>query len=807
MRIPLAWLRDYIDLDDRGTDHIVAALASLGFPVESVERARGVQGIVVGRITKLEKHPNADRLQVCTIDVGTMAPLTIATAATNVAQGQTIPVAVIGARVASPDAEDGLFTIAPRKMRGIDSQGMLCSAGELGLEASWFEDGILQLESDLSPGQDVIAHYGLNDDVLDVEITSNRVDVMSMIGVARELGARYGKPVREPIAYMHIPISSPDHATRDGLCVRLESADCRRFVAQRFSGVTVETAPAWMRVRLALAGQRPINNLVDISNFVMLELGQPLHFYDFEKLAGGCLIARDARADERLRTLDGEDRQLSPFALIIADAEQAQGLAGLKGGASSEISSGTREIALESASFVGSRIRRMSVRQGFRSDASARHEKGLPLELSEMGAARAAALLTTQGATSHEPFAVGMEVAPRLPITLPAQAISRVLGMTLSVEETERALLGLDFEVRTERDAQGEITYTVRPPHRRGDIAIVADVIEEIARIIGYDRIEPQLPPVLHHAIPSDAYDQEERVADALATLGYYEINTLALQPASVRTLFADARIPTPHPLEIQNPLSEDQRFLRFSLLPGLLELVARRQHNAPLRFFEIGHIFEAAEPDPFEVEMVAWLLALPPKEEPAWSDAGFLDHKGDTLAFLRTVTGREAETVTSALAALHPGKTASLVINGKDIVTIGAVDPRLLAAYAIEARVYCGFARLRDMPAYRLPTFHASSRFPAVERDLAITLAPEIPAHDVVHAIRADTNSTLRDIRVFDEYRGPQIGENRKSLTIRVKLQRNDATLTDEEAEASIQRILTSLRERVGAEIRTTSR
>jgi phenylalanyl-tRNA synthetase beta chain len=259
-----------------------------------------------------------------------------------------------------------------------------------------------------------------------------------------------------------------------------------------------------------------------------------------------------------------------------------------------------------------------------------------------------------------------------------------------------------------------------------------------------------------------------------------------------------------PQALEISNPLSEDQRFMRFSLLHGLLELAARHQHNAPLRFFEIGHVFEHAIPNPFEIETVAWLLVLPKNEEPIWRDSGFLEHKGDTLAFIRAVSGYEADAVTSAFPSLHPGKTASLLVNGKDVASIGAVDPRLLAAYAIGNRVYCGFAYPHDMPTYRLPKWNAPSRFPAVERDIALILAPDTPAREVIHAIREGTNGVLRDVRVFDEYRGPQIGEDRKSLTVRVKLQRHDATLTDEEADTHIKQILASLRERVGAQIRS---
>jgi len=290
VKLPIAWLRDYIELES-SSDELAQRFALLGFPVEDIERRPKLSGIVAGRLVRVEKHPNADRLLVCVVDVGASDPLTIATAATNVATDQIVPVATIGAKLVGLD-------IAPRTMRGIESQGMLVSANEIGLEEGWFEDGILQLDPDVAPGTDVVALHRLEDDVLDVEVTSNRVDAMSVIGLARELGAALGKPVREIDMSYDYP---RDGDQTGGALVKLQSTDCRRFVAQRFSNVRVRTSPFWMRVRLALAGQRPINNLVDISNFVMLEVGQPLHFYDYEKLAGRRLIVRNGRGTRRSR--------------------------------------------------------------------------------------------------------------------------------------------------------------------------------------------------------------------------------------------------------------------------------------------------------------------------------------------------------------------------------------------------------------------------------------------------------------------------------------------------------------------------
>ncbi len=785
MRLPLGWLRDYLDFT-LGTDEVAARFAALGFPVEEIERRPHLSGVVIGRLTSLTKHSNADRLQICTVDVGVGAPLSIVTAADNVAEGQIVPVATLGAELVGK-------TIGPRAMRGVDSQGMLCSADELGLPAEWFEDGIIQLELDAPVGADAIAHYRLADDVLDVEVTANRVDAMAVIGLARELGAALGATVHDPST--EIVYTGP--ATPADI-VTLESPDCRRFVAQRFSNLAVRPAPFWMRVRLALAGQRPIDNLVDVSNFVMLETGQPLHFYDFATLAGGRLIVRDAQPGEKLVTLDGEERTLDPSALVIADEKQVQCIAGLRGAASSEVSDATRELLLEAASFSGPRIRRTSIALGLRTDASSRHEKGLPSALADFGAARAATLLQREGAVVYEPIAAGAAPEPPPAIRVTASEVRSLLGMLVDEDEIDLALRGLGFGLARDGDA-----FLVTPPSWRGDVRIREDVIEEIGRVVGYDRIASAEPPIQRQNISSGAYSDERRTAAALAAQGYREAVSLSLQPASVRETYARAGVALPGDVvEIQNPLSEDQRYLRFSLVPSLLALVGRYESSVPLRFFEIGHVFFGS-PEPLETAMAVWLLALAKRPaEPTWRDGGFLEFKAESLAIVRALAGRDADTVTSAMPELHPGKAAALLV-GEDVVTFGAVDPRLLAVYAIESDVYVAAMRMSDLPAYRPPQYVAPSRFPAIERDLALVVAPEVPALDIQHAVRAGADGVIADVRVFDEYRGPQVESGKKSIAVRVVLQRRDATLTDAEAERHVAAILASLRERCGAKIR----
>lgn len=782
MRIPISWLRDYVELP---RDHVAIAerLAMLGFPVDAVEMRPTITGVVVGRIATLERHPNADRLQLCGVDVGGGRRLTIATAATNVAQGQTIAVATIGAKLPQ-------LTIEPRTMRGIASEGMLISAPELALEESWFEDGILQLDPGAPLGANAVELLGLDEPVLDVDVTANRVDALSIVGLARELAAAFGVTLREP------PTSVATQGTSDDVRVTLQSLDARRYVVQRVSGLHVRPAPTWMRVRLALAGQRPISNLVDISNFVMLELGQPLHFFDYAKIAGAHIIVRDAQPGEHLTTLDGVDRTLTPTALVIADEQQATGLAGLMGGRISEVGDATSEIAVESANWVGTRIRRMSVALGLRTEASTRNEKNLPLALADLGAARAAVLLAAEGGLVRAPVPYGRAPEPPAPIALPKRDVNRLLGVALDDAEIGRALRSLGFAVE-ERGA----TFEVRTPPWRSDVAIAADLVEEVARVVGYDRVRAEIPSVGLQPLASTDFERDNALAATLAGLGYRECLTLSLQSAAIAERDRALGLPVPPVVEICNPLSDDQRFLRYAMLPGHLALIGRDRLR-PYRTFEIGHVFADGDP-PQERNVVTIVAATAPAHEPPWRSTPFQALASDVLAVVRSLTGRTAELERATALHLHPGKTAALLLDGLSVGVVGVVDPRLLRAYDIEDDVVAAtleIARLPHRPA--IVPFRPPSRFPPVERDLALVVDAEVPAGDVLALVRA--HSDVRAATVFDEYRGAQIDVAKKSLAIRVTLQRDDATLTDAQAEAALSAIVADLKARFGATLRS---
>ncbi|MGA8535277.1 MAG: phenylalanine--tRNA ligase subunit beta [Candidatus Tumulicola sp.] len=789
MRVPIDWLREFVDLPEE-TAAIADRLAMLGFPVEDVEHRPAIAGVVVGRILNLEKHPNADRLTVGRVDAGGEHALTIVTAATNVAAGQTIAVATIGARLPQ-------LTIEPRKMRGIASEGMMISAEELALPAEWFEDGIMQLNADrASLGTNAVELLGLGGDVLDVEITTNRVDAMSIIGLARELAASYGRPLRLPS--LDNP-GSASEAPGEAPQVTIDSPDCHRFVAQRFGGIRIGPAPAWMRVRLALAGQRPINNVVDVSNYVMIETGQPLHFYDAAAVRESKLIVRDGRDGESIVTLDGVKRTLSPQALVIAGPREPLGLAGLMGGKDSEVNAATTAIILEAANFNGARIRRTSQALGLRTEAASRHEKALAPALADAGAARAAHLLTSLGASPFRPHAFGAELVRANSIALRVAEVTRLLGLVLPAQTIADHLRALGCGVT----ADAEEILSVVPPPWRNDLSGAADLVEEIARMEGYDRIEAVVPPVPSHAISSARYDRETAIAHALATLGYREIITHSLHGRDLLDRQRRGGMELGgHPAEVLNPLSEEQRFLRSSMIPGLASYFAGVA--APMRIFEIGHVFMRNDDRFVERAMLAFGFSAEPVDEPPWHDAHFLRLKGDCEALLSMVTGRRTDAGPSVAPGLHPGKTAALTLGGETVAHLGQLDPRVGRAFDVRLPVYLCSVEIEGLPGYALPHYRPPSKFPGTSRDLALSVDLRVSARDVEQTIVRALGVTCTGVRVFDEYRGEQAGEGRKSLAVRMALQRFDATITDEEADEAVARALGALEDALGAVIRT---
>ncbi|MBV9403588.1 MAG: phenylalanine--tRNA ligase subunit beta [Candidatus Eremiobacteraeota bacterium] len=786
MKVPIAWLRDFVDLP-ADSQAVADRLAEIGFPVDEIIKRPALSGIVIGRIATLDRHPNADRLLVAAVEIGNGRRLNIATAATNVAVDQTIGVATIGAQLPN-------LRIERRKMRGVESEGMMISADELGLPAEWFEDGILQVNGDARLGDDVVQWLQLSDDVLDVDVTTNRPDAMCVFGLARELAAAYRTSLRSPAGMQQV---LPAGSDPDGVNVVLKSRDCTRFIAQRFTGVRIGPSPLSMRVRLALAGQRPINNVVDISNYVMLEVGQPLHFYDAGRITGNQLIARDAEPGETLTTLDGAQYKLSPLDLVIADKAGAQGLAGLKGGQNTEVTDSTSAVVLEAANFTGRRVRRMRAALGLRTEASARHEKGLAPILTDFGATRAATLLSAEGATAHPALIFGDPLEPLPPVHFAVSDVKRLLGFELPAQQIESHLEDLGFAVRS----KSKDVLDVTPPLWRRDVTVAADIVEEIARMAGYANVPAEFPQLVPHDISSDQYVLEASAAESLAALGYHEIISYSLHGSRAQEKFAQASLEAPPLAEVCNPLSEDQRYLRRSLEAGFLEYFSRVRE--PINVFEIGHVFEPAAPVD-EDAIAGFAFTAKALDEPPWRDTHFLEIKGHGEALIRRLCGRDPQAQSFELRGFHPGKTAVLSLDDRRVAYIGAIDPRLTRAYGIDLQVYAGAIELRNLPPKATPQFIAPSRFPTTQRDLALVLPLDVSAASLQTAITAAAGSVCKGVHVFDEYRGPQVPPDHKSLAARLTLGRDDATMTDAQADEIVGKVLESLHTRFGATIRT---
>jgi phenylalanyl-tRNA synthetase beta chain len=532
----------------------------------------------------------------------------------------------------------------------------------------------------------------------------------------------------------------------------------------------------------------------------MLETGQPLHFYDDAHIAHHHLIARDARDGEKLVTLDGEQHELTSRDLVIADETAARGLAGLKGGQAGEVSEATNAILLEAANFTGVRVRRMSARLGFRTDASSRHEKALPLALTDIGQQRAAHLLAAEGATPHVAHAFGEEIRPAASIRFDIRDVKRLLGYDLTPQEIRDYLDRLGFMV----EPHDERHILVTPPLWRRDVAVSADIVEEIARMAGYDRIESTIPAVAQHDIKSSDFELEVRIAQTLVSLGYHEIMTLALHgPQVFERLRRVGLAPTLSPVEVLNPLSEDQRYLRFALGPAFMEYFSRV--NEPVRVFELGHTFFSDDGQPLENAMLSFGFTAEPGNEPPWRDSHFLRLKSDAAALMHALTGRrDFEFTPDARNGAHPGKTAAMLLDGREVAYLCQVDPRMQAAFDVKFPAYGCWVYLERIPEYTWPAYRPPSKYPSTYRDLALVCDVEVPAAQIEHAIAQSIGALCTGVRTFDEYRGAQVAPGKKSLAVRVTLQRTDATITDEEADVAVERALAMLSERFSVTLRT---
>jgi phenylalanyl-tRNA synthetase beta chain len=787
MLISLNWLKDFIDAR-ADVPTLANRLTLAGDEVERIhEQDVDFEGIVVARVTGLRPHPNADKLQLATVTTGSDS-IELVTGATNLAVGDLVPLAPEGARL-------GARHIASQVFRGVRSQGMLCSEIELGLGKD--AAGIMILDPGAVPGQDLRELYP-RDTILELEIKSNRPDLLSHLGIAREVSAIFAVPLRTPHSKALRGNAAPD-------LVRIDAPDgCRRFVGRLMTGVKVAASPPWMQARLRAAGVRPISNVVDITNYVMLELGQPMHAFDYRKLHDGKIVVRRARQGEELHCLDGKTRRLASSDMVVADTERAQGLAGIIGGEDSAVTATTTEVLLEAATWEPRSIRRTARAHGLRTEASQRFEKGLSPALAPPAIDRAAGLIAElAGGSAVSSVDVYPDPLKPVTITVSSERIDRVLGMTVKATEAEAILERLAFTVEA-----SDGSLRVRPPDFRLDCSIPEDVVEEVGRIYGYDRAPSTLPG--ERVVVRDLYerhDADEVAREVLAGREVDEAVTNSLVSADGTPAIRLPGAPSAF-ARIANPMAENRNALRASLLPGLLEALAfnARQDQSGARLFEVGSVFWQRTPERVDEPRVLTIAV----HVPAGGAPAALAELRNLQATLATVRDRLAIEPTEFRQAqaegFHGGRTAEIIDQGEAIGIVGEVHPAVLRQLDLPGRAVAGevlFDRL-TAAGRRTPQARPLPRFPGVRRDLTVVIRGKIAGNDVVQVIRRLGGYTLREISMLGEYEGPQLGPGARSLSFRLDFQADDRTLTNEEVSASQQAIVDGLKQRFGAEVRS---
>lgn len=811
MQVSIKWLKDYIDFTET-PEQLADKLTMAGIPVENVvDPGEGLEKVVTGRIEKLEPHQNSDHLQICTMNVGLAENIIIVTGAQNVAEGQVVPVAMVGAHL--PNG----MKISKGKLRGVASNGMLCSAQELKLDLEKLPEeqktGIFILPSDTPvgiPAKDVL---GLNDVVLEFELTANRADCFSVFGLVREIAAITGNKPHFP----EIKVNEDDNTKlNDIFSVEIADPDlCSRFSTRMLKNVKIGPSPEWMQQRLEGAGIRSINNVVDVTNFVMIELGHPMHAYDYDKITGKKLIARRAIEGEELHTLDDTSRKAKGEMLVIADSEKVAGLAGIMGGFETEITdTTTTTVVLESADFYGPCIRRTARACGLSSEASGRFERGVDSETTIKALDRAAQLLQEMGACTVCEGIVDVYPNPKQAnyVTFTPEQINNHLGTNIAKDVMLNIITSVGFDVT--KDENDEIT--VKVPSWRNDVTCMADISEEIARLHGFDKIKSTLPNgVSMQGTQSAKQTFIDKVKASLSSQGLYETISFALTNEET---FNKLNIPQDSPLRkavpIMNPLSDEYPLVRTTLLSSIFDNLARNlaRKNDDVALFEVGSVFfPKALPVtelPDEVVKIAGAITGR-RNAQGWNQTNdmvdFYDAKGiieELLANLR-VTRYTVEAGTHY--AMHPGKTA-LFKKGRDvIVTVGEVHPAVLSAYGITKPVYIFELDATTVMKYMAKDlkYKALPKYPATSRDLAMLVDVDVNAADIEKAMTKAAGQNLTQITLFDVYTGKQVEEGKKSLAFSLTFQSNDKTLTDAEIDPAIEKIVAKLQKDFNANLR----
>ena len=787
MKLPLSWLKDYMNTDGIENADYMHKMTMSGSIVEGIENpADEFKNVVTGKILKIEQHPDADKLVVCQVEVGEDAPIQIVTGAQNVFEGAIVPVAKHKSTL------PGGVKITKGKLRGVESFGMMCSTDELGISEER-ATGILILPDDTKIGEDIVETLGLNESVAEFEITSNRPDCMSIIGLARETAATYNRP-------FNVPVPKADgnaENVADMASVEIENAElCSRFCARAVKNVKIAPSPEWMQKRLKACGIRAINNVVDITNYIMLEYGQPMHAYDLDNVEGKKIIVRNAKQDEQLETLDDQPRTLNSSMIVISDDKRAIGVAGVMGGANSEVTDATTTVLFESACFDGALVRRGAKALGMRTEASALFEKGLDSENCLPAINRACELMQELGAGEVVGGLIDVYPTPKTQTVLPfePEKMNKFLGMDISKAEMEDILTRLDFKVESDK---------VYVPTFRGDIEAMADIAEEVARIYGYDRIpSTMMKSDVSVGGKTELQKLEDTVRAELTASGLFEIITYSFIDPKENAL---VNIPEDDErnnfVRITNPLGEENSVMRTDLASSMMKTLRTNysRRNPVCSLFEIGKVFTPIEGEQLPKETKDIAIGM-------YGDYDFYDVKGIVEQLLTRVGILDFDfEVCKTNPTFHAGRCAEVFAKGKRLGVVGQMHPSVCDNFKIDTAVYAAFidfeiiAELFDMSKH----YVALPKFPAVTRDIAVTVDKTVPVADIVKVIKAQKSDIIEDYKLFDIYEGEQLGENKKSVAYSIILRGSDRTLTDDDVNPIIEKILKELEEKLGAQLR----
>ena len=804
MKISLNWLRDYVDIK-LAPEELAERLTMAGLEVKGIQTIGGTwDNVVIGEVMALNPHPNADRLKLATVDLGTERVATVC-GAPNIELGQRVTFARIGARLIEPHT-GGITVLKPTEIRGIVSEGIVCSERELGISDR--HEGIFVLSPEAPVGTPLSAYLG--DVIFDLDVTPNRPDCSSVIGIAREIAALTNEPLRLfPNQYEELEDSIDSLATVD----IVDSDLCPRYCASLITGIRITSSPSWLQQRLNSYGMRPINNVVDVTNYVMLEYGQPLHAFDYHKLKDRRIIVRRAGRSETITTLDGSKRTLNPDILVIADREEAIAVAGIMGGLDSEVTDKTEAILLESANFNQATIRRGCSYLQVQSEASIRFDKGLNTELPLVPLKRATQLLLELAGGRAAKGIIDVYPGKSEPKTvlLSAREVKRLSGLKIKINGILKVLKSLGFECQ-EGYSGSQISVSV--PYWRSDVKCSADLVEEVIRIIGYERIPitrlssplPQQKSKL--SPPAQQSNLKEKLQNILTGFGFQEILTYSLVSLEkLQRLSPKPELKAPV-LKVANPMTREQEYLRTSLRAGLLATLAHNQkfEQAGIRLFEIGKVFLPRGKDlPEEKEMLCAVLSGP-RAELSWQTKNdlldFFDAKGIVERILNQL-GLKANFNIGDDEILFQGRGADIIVNDDKVGTVGEVHPRVAQAFELSntiCLIEIDLVKLSSMITWT-KEYQSIPRFPSVARDIALLVDEQVVYQTVENIIRSFPLATK--VTLFDLYRGKQIAEGKKSFAVRIVYQSPSRTLTDEEVDQTQEQMLARLHQELGATLR----